>query len=56
MVTLTTDQHLATDSDWLVVTGGNFNDDTLVECYRSSDPEQVVAYYAVFTLSGEYPQ
>ena len=56
MTTLATDQPLLTDPEWLVVAGGDFNDDDLVECYRSSGPEQKVAYYALFILSGEYPQ
>lgn len=55
MITLTTGQVLATDPDWAVATGGDYAADALVECYRVSDSEQRVAFYAQFIADGTYP-
>lgn len=55
MITLATDQALATDPAWAVLHGGNFAPDALVEVYRVSDPVQVVAYHAQFIAEGTYP-
>lgn len=54
MITLETNQPLATDPDWAVVEGGTFNETELVECYRISAPEQRVAWYALFISTGEF--
>ncbi len=55
MITFEKNQPMATDPDWVVVTGGNYEPTDLVPVYRLSDPEQVVAWYAQFILDGTYP-
>ena len=55
-VTLEAGQPLNTDPDWIVIEGGDYAPNALVDCRRASDPSQVVAYYALFILTGEYPQ
>lgn len=55
MITLTKDQPMFTDTDWLVVLEGSYQPDQLVEVYRSRDPEQIVAYYAQYIATREYP-
>lgn len=56
MITLETGQVCLTEPDWAVLNGGDYAPDVLVDCQRISDPSQVVAYYALFILTGEYPQ
>lgn len=56
MLTIATDQVLLTDNSWAVCVGGDYAPDALVECYRLSDPEQKVSYYASYIVNGEYPQ
>lgn len=55
MISLTSNQPMFTESEWLVSTGGDYQPDDLVEVYRASDPEQTIAYYAQFISNGEYP-
>lgn len=56
MITLSTDQVLFSEPSWQVVVGGEFPADALVECYRTDEPEQRVAHYALFISTGEFPQ
>lgn len=55
MQTLFTNQPLFADSEWAVMRGGEYNDTDLVECYRVSDPSQIVAYHAIYINTGEFP-
>lgn len=55
MITLSTDQVLFSEPDWRVVSGGDFPADALVECYRLDCPTQLVAYYASYISTGEFP-
>lgn len=41
MTTLEKDQPCLTEPDWLVVAGGDYAPDALVEIYRASEPQQV---------------
>lgn len=54
VIKLTTGQPLLTDSEWCVLKGGDFAPDDLVECHRTSDPVQTVAYYAQYIATGGY--
>ncbi len=56
MLTLGTTQPCLTEPEWLVGEGGDYEADTLVECYRAADPSQKCAFYAQFISTGEYPQ
>lgn len=56
MITLETAQPCLTEPDWLVVAGGEFPQDALVECMRLGDLNQRCAFYALFVATGEYPQ
>ena len=56
MITLETAQAALTEPDWLVITGGDYAPDALVECVRNIDPNQQCAFYALFIATGEYPQ
>ena len=56
MITLTKDQVLFMDNEWAVLTGGDYEPDALVECYRIIDPSQKCANYATLISTGEYPQ
>lgn len=55
MITLETAQPCLTEPDWLVVVGGDYAPDALVECVRNSDAGQRCAFYALFIATGEYP-
>lgn len=55
MVTLETSQSCLTEPDWLVIVGGDYAPDALVECFREVDPSQRCAFYALFIATGEYP-
>lgn len=54
MLTLEKDAALSVAPGWFVLTGGEFEPSDLVECYRNSDPSQVVAYQAQYIVSGEF--
>lgn len=56
MISLESNMVLFTDTDWAVLVGGEYQPDSIVECYKISDPSQVVGYYAQYIVSGEYPQ
>lgn len=55
MVTLTKDQPMLTLPEYLVLVGGNYNDTDLVDVYRVDQPEQIVAYLALFIATGVNP-
>mgnify|MGYP001235086351 CR=1 FL=1 len=55
MITLEKDQPCLIEPDWLVVTGGDYAPDALVELYRAGDPTQTCALYALTIATGEYP-
>jgi hypothetical protein len=56
MITLETAQSCAAEPEWLVIAGGSYAPDALVECVRDTDPTQRVAFYALTISTGEYPQ
>ena len=56
MITLETAQPVLNAPEWLVVAGGDYAPDALVECARDIDPTQRVAFHAITISSGEYPQ
>lgn len=55
MISLSKDQPMATDENWLVHVAGEYQPDELVEVYNKNDPEQMAAYYALYIVTGEMP-
>lgn len=55
MIALTTGQPVAGDNDYVVVAGGNYAPDELVDCHPIGRPEQTVAFLAQFCADGTYP-
>jgi hypothetical protein len=53
MVTLQTGQPLATNPEYVVVTGGDYQASDLVEVERVGFPDQRVAFQAQFIATGE---
>jgi hypothetical protein len=56
MIELETGQPVLLESEWVVITGGTYAENDLVECVRVGDATQKCAFYALFIASGEYPQ
>lgn len=56
MITLETAQPVLNAPEWLVIVGGDYPPDALVECSRVDDPAQKCAWYAITISTGEYPQ
>ncbi len=55
MIELQTDQEMFTDPGYRVVQGGTFAGDEQVEVYRADQPEQRVAFYAIYVATGQMP-
>jgi hypothetical protein len=55
MITLETNQPALPMPDWLVVVGGDYEPDALVDLYHANDPTQTCALYALTIATGEYP-
>lgn len=55
MVTLEKDQPMLTLPEYLVLVAGTYNNNDLVDVYRSDQPTQVVAFFAQFIATGIQP-
>lgn len=54
-ITLANNQPLFTDASYAVKEGGTYEPNQLVVCYRVAEPDQEVAFYALFIDQGVYP-
>ena len=55
MIKLEKDQVLLTEPTYAVKNAGDYASDDLVECYPIAEPDQTVAFYAIFIAEGTYP-
>lgn len=55
MITLETHQQVLLEPHWIVLVGGNYAPDDLVECKKAEDYSQRCAFYALFIATGENP-
>lgn len=55
MVELEADQPMFTDPEWAVLFGGSYEPADLVKVYRVKEPDQIVAYHALYIATGVYP-
>ena len=56
MITLEKDEICLMDPSLLVLVGGDYQENELVELYKKDNPEQVVSYYALYIKQGTYPE
>lgn len=56
MIELSKGQPCLHDVEWVVVEGGTYNDEDLVEVVRAEDASQSCAHYAIYIANGEFPQ
>lgn len=55
MISLSKDQPMFNEENWLVHTAGEYLPDALVDVYNKDNPEQMAAYYALYIATGEMP-